>query len=223
MNCKQCREKILESFAAGQSVLVVEASCHQESCKACREFFRTQKTLFLAIDKHLGSLMNQPIPPSLLPSVRVRLEEVSVPRRFQFYAWSAAAITAAALLTVNAGYRLRHSVNSAKPSSVTSVVSRGADTPQRELPRIQEPRKSYIPASKMRRSAPAASAAVPEVVVLAEERKAFAKFVSEVPEEPDVAQALVHSSPNKGEDSVKIALLQIDGLDVKLLEGTATE
>jgi hypothetical protein len=223
MNCKQCQEKILESFAAGQGILAVEASRHQESCEACCEFFQAQETLFFAIDKNLRSLMNQSIPSSLLPSVRVRLKEVSLPRPLRFYAWSAAAVTAAALLTVNVGYRLRHAVNSAKPSSFASVASRNVDTPQRELPRNEKPRKSYVPTSKIRHSAPATSTAVPEVIVLTEERQAFAKFVSEVPEKPDVAQALLRSSPNESEDSVEIAQLQIDTLDVKTLEGTATE
>jgi hypothetical protein len=223
MNCKRCREKILESLAAGQKVLPVGASCHRESCEACREFFHAQQTVFFAIDKNLRSLSNQPVPPSLLPSVRARLDEVSVPSGLRFYTLTVVAVTAAALLTINLGYRLRPSVHSAKSSPVTSVVSGSVFAPQRELPRNQEPRKRYIPAPKVRRFAPVSSAGVPEVIVLAEERQAFAKFVSEVPEEPDVAQALALPTPAESGDAVEIALVQIDELEVKPLEGTATE
>lgn len=223
MNCKQCREKILESLAAGQNALPVGASSHQESCEACREFFHAQQRLFLAIDRSLRSLSNQPVPPSLLPSVRTRLDEVAVPNRLRFYTLTVVAATAAALLTINLGYRLRHSVNSAKSSPLTSVVSRSVDTSQRAPHPNAEPLKHYAPPGKIRGSARASSTATPEVIVLAEEREAFAKFVSEVPEEPNLAQALARPAPAGSGNAVEIALLQIDELEVKPLEGTATE
>jgi hypothetical protein len=226
MNCKQCQQNILESLA-GRGLLAPEVSAHQKSCAACREFFGAQQTLFLAIDTNLHSLANQPVPSSLLPSVRARLDEGSAPNRARFFAWSAVAVTAATLVTVNLGYHLRQPVNSAKSAPVTSIASRSVDNPQPDLPSNQAPRKSYVSAPKIWHSAPTPSTPAPEVIVLAEERQAFARFVAEVPEKPEVAKALVRPAPgeNQGENAepVEIAVLQIDNLNVKPLEGTAAE
>jgi hypothetical protein len=64
---------------------------------------------------------------------------------------------------------------------------------------------------------------VPEVIILSEEQRAFAKFVADVPEEPAVALALNHPSPPPADSSSEIALLQIDSLEVKPLESTAKD
>jgi hypothetical protein len=222
MNCKQCQQKILESFAGSENLPSSTFVGHLNSCAACREFFHGQQTLFLAIRDNLRSLANQPVPPSLLPSVRALMEEAPAPSRAWFYSSTVAAVTAAAFLTVNVGYRMRYPANSAKSSLSTSVASRNVDTPQ-GAPRDQQPRESSVRAPKIRPSVPAHSTTAPEVIVLAEEREAFAKFVSEVPEEPDVARALARSAPRESDSSVEIALLQIDKLEVQPLEGTATE
>jgi hypothetical protein len=223
MNCKQCQQKILESLAAGQDVLAFDAARHQESCEVCREFRRTEQTLFTAIDVSLRSLANQPVPPSLLPSVRTLMDKTPAPNRTHFNSWAVAAVTAAALLTVNFGYRMRHPANSLRSTVSTSVASRNVDIPQKAPHPDQQPQESLIPAPKIGHSAPANSTATPEVIVLAEEREAFAKFVSAVPEEPNIAQALACPTPAASGDAVEIALLQIDELEVKPLEGTATE
>jgi hypothetical protein len=59
-----------------------------------------------------------------------------------------------------------------------------------------------------------------EVLVLAEERAAFARFVSDLPEERDVAVALTRQEADGNDKTVEIALLRIDELDVKPLESS---
>ena len=63
----------------------------------------------------------------------------------------------------------------------------------------------------------------PEVIVLAEEREAFGRFVAKVPENPQKAVALTHAAAVQQDLPVEIALLQIERLKVDLLEPAAEE
>jgi hypothetical protein len=60
----------------------------------------------------------------------------------------------------------------------------------------------------------------PVVMVLAEERTAFVRFVTDLPEERDVAVAYTRPATEAKDEVVDIALLQIDELDVKPLESS---
>jgi len=67
---------------------------------------------------------------------------------------------------------------------------------------------------------PAPAEPVPEVIVLAEERQAFAKLVAELPKEKEVALALTRPAPAVPDVPVEIALLMIGIVEVKPLEVT---
>jgi hypothetical protein len=66
-------------------------------------------------------------------------------------------------------------------------------------------------------------AELPEVIVLVEEREAFARFVAKVPVEPLKAVAFTRPAPPQQDLPVEIALLQIESLRMKLLELVAEE
>ncbi len=87
-----------------------------------------------------------------------------------------------------------------------------------ELPKKVSPRTSERHVATVSPPTPE-----PEVIVLAEEREAFAEFVAEVPQEPSVALALTRPSPESADEPLEIALLRIDGLEVKPLESFATK
>jgi hypothetical protein len=59
-----------------------------------------------------------------------------------------------------------------------------------------------------------------EVIVLAEEREAFAKFVAAIPSNENVAVALSRPAPSVPGAPVEIALLQVSSMKVDPLEGT---
>ncbi len=223
MNCKHCREKILNSLAAGEDLLTAEVVAHQNACISCTEFYAAQQELFHAVDAGLRFLVNQPVPPSLLPAVRARLNENSAPRNSWIPGWNFAAVAAAAILALGLGYIWRRPANQPTAPETALLASRSVDNtqPAGQLPKV---RAKLSPTPRRRPAAQAHSATgTSEVIVLAEERQAFARFVAEVPEERDVAVALTRPAPPEADDPVEIALLQIDGLDVKPLESVARE
>jgi hypothetical protein len=223
MNCKVCQEKILESLAGGTEPLASEVASHKNSCVACRGYYDAQQNLFRSIDAGLRSFANQPVPPSLVPGVRARLDEKSTPRRSGYFRWSFAAVVAVVILTAGIGYVLRRPENHPNSPEVLSVASQSASNP---VPATQPPAKSssIAPRPIAKRVSPeAASTTVPEVIVLAEERQAFARFVEEIPQEREVAMALTKPAREQVDDPLEIALLQIESLEVKSLEETTRE
>ena len=227
MNCKQCQEKILESLVAGAAQLSGEVFDHKQTCPVCREFQDAQASLFRSMDAGLHALVNQSIPHSLLPGVRARLSQEQVAGRGWISHWGFAVVTAVAFVAVSVGYVRHRSENHLNSPEVGMVVSQstGNSLPAAQTPRIPviaSPNRAYKRASSV---APplAASETIPEVIVLAEERQAFARFVAELPEERELALALTRPAPAGEGAPVVIALLQIESLDLRPLEGTPSE
>jgi hypothetical protein len=223
MNCKKCQEKILESLAADKDFLAPDVVGHQNSCVGCAQFFDVQRNLFRSVDAGLRLLVNQPVPPSLLPGVRARMDEKSIPLRAWTSRWSYAVVSAVAILAVSIGYAMLRPVNHLNFPKASLIASRTIGNPQPAVQPSPESAK-VLPKPRDKRVGPVVSSpAAPEVIVLAEERQAFSKFVAEVPEKRDAVLALMRASPTESDDSVEIALLQIDSLEVKPLEAKAKE
>jgi hypothetical protein len=223
MNCMQYQARILESLAAGESVQPAELSSHQEFCAACREFFVAQQSLFQSVDTGLRSIMNETVPASLLAGVRARMEEPSTPGHARYSNWSLAAVAAVAILAISIDYSFRRTESHQDSRGIASTASPSAGNPQPGAQPVQRSAKILRKPSAKRPGSVTSSAPEPEVIVLPEERQAFARFVAKIPEERAVAVALTRHAPVEAEDSVAIALLQIDSLDVKPLEPTAKE
>ena len=224
MNCGQCQQEMLESLAAGQQFLSTAAGDHLQSCGRCAEYFQSQRELFRSIDAGLHSFVNQPIPPSLLPGVRIRLEERPSFAQNARLRWQLAAVSAAALLAVCVGYVSRAPVLRVH-SSPKSFVSKRAFNASPSLP-IQS--ASPSPALLHTKSTKHSNSSAPtrigaEVIVSAEERQAFVRFVADSPEPPNVAVVLAAAAREGPEDPVQIALLQIKSLEVKPLDDSASE
>jgi len=223
MNCKQCQEKIMESLAAGEDVLAPEVATHQNSCVVCGEFYVAQRNLFQAVDTELQSLVNRPVPPALLPAVRARLDEMPVPRRAWSASWSFAALAVVAIMAVSIGHSLRRPGSHPNSPKATSSASPSVSNPQTAVHPPREWRNSF-PKPKVKRVGPAVSStAAPEVIVLEEERQAFAKFVAELPEQRGVALTMTRPALEADKDSLEIALLRVESLELKSLEGTPGE
>jgi len=227
MNCKQCQEKILESLAAGSAQLLREESDHQQTCPVCRKFRDAQDSLYRSMDAGLYSVANQAVPPALLPGIRARLSQEQVAGRGWIPHWSFAVVTAVALLAVSVGYVRHRPENHLKTPEVGMVVSQstGNSAPAAIAPRIPvvvSSNPKYKHASFV--ALPwAASETIPEVIVLPEERQAFARFVADLPEEQEVALALTQPAPAPEEVPVQIAFLRIESLELRPLEGTPRE
>jgi hypothetical protein len=221
MNCQECQKKILDALAAGESYIAPEVASHQNACATCATFYRAQQNLYQRVDAGLQSLMNQHVPPSLLPRVRARLDEVPGARIGWRPAWSVTAVAAAAILALVVAYALRR-----PHTAVNSAQIAAASPQQRPAPQVvpvsqkPQPEAAHVsPVAKRTRTAGIAPAiATPKVIVSTEERQAFAKFIAEVPEDTAVAAALAQPVPVADEDAVEIALLKIEPLQVKPLE-----
>ena len=227
MNCKQCQEKILEALAAGAGHFPREVPQHWQTCRVCREFYELQSNLFRSIDSALQSVANQTAPPSLISGVRARMEDQPVASPAWIPGWSFALVSAFAIVVIGAGFfRLRPQIRP-NLSGIGPVVSQSVGL---SVPAVQPPPKSET--TRPNRTSKGASSAGPsptaaepalEVIVLAEERQAFAKFVAKLPEEKEVALALTQPAPAAPDAPVEIALLEIGSVEVKPLEATARE
>jgi anti-sigma factor RsiW len=201
MNCKKCQEEILDALAAGVSQVAPEVAAHQNSCPACAQFFATQQNLFHSIDATLQSLVNQPVPPSFLPTVRARLDENFMAPRSWLLTWHLAGVAALAVLVFLVSYALHRPDSALSPGQIASTTQPWSAVLQvvRDNSTMREPRDAapVLPVSIPKRHASASvPTSEPEVIVLAEEREAFAKFVAEVPEQPQVVVGLTHPAPD---------------------------
>jgi hypothetical protein len=222
MNCKQVRQGILDLLASGESAPPAELLEHQQVCAGCRNYFKEQAGLFRSMDEALGRVVNSAVPVSLLPRIHARSNEIVPAPSFRFYGWPIAAVAAATLMIV-VFVLFRHGPRSSNPTpEITHAVTPKENKPVRllELPKFVHnmPRqlaKVHVlsPPSLREVQAP-----IPEVIVLVEEREAFAHFVAQVPDNPAVVVALTRPALTGNESEVEIMLLKIDSLELKPLE-----
>ncbi len=228
MNCEVIREKVVDAIAGGEAELSTEFAVHLRSCEGCRSYYETEARLWLSIEKGMNALANQEMPESLLAGFRGRLTREPAIGRGWISAWSlAAAVAAVAILAFSYGnLRQRPAL---QPRVATNAVT-SLPAGDNENPITQTPTKPVSTGSKQvyrlthaPRARPVAREIGEEVIVLAEEREAFARFVREISPESDMAVALIHPALAEADPPVEIALLQMANLEVKPLEGTPSE
>lgn len=224
MNCAKCQEQIVASLAAGQQCFSTEAEYHLRSCVGCAEYLQSQRELFSSIDAGLHSFVNQPIPPSLLPSVRMRLEErLSIVRNAKFH-WQLTAVSAAALLAITVSYVSRVSVLHVSSSPKVVVSERAInDSPAQSTTSALPPSLLSHTNSTKHSNSSVPTHTEPEVIVSAEERQAFVRFVANNPEPAEMAVVFAGPGHEAVQDAAEIALLQIKSLEVKPLDDSASE
>lgn len=227
MNCKEYQEIILNALAGGTNSLSPELSAHQQSCAACRAFSEIQAALFRSIDSGLLVISNPEMPSSLLSGVRIRLAQQPTTLSAWRPSWSLAAVVAAvAILTMSVVHVRRRPDMFPDPPARVAVRSPISNTP----PSIEQSPGKSTTASSMRSAqrkpvilpvpAQLSPEALPEVMVLVEERTAFAKFVAGVQQEKEVALPVARPSPSQPDSVIEIALLRIEEIALQPLEST---
>lgn len=98
MPCENYREALIEA-ASADAVLSPGMRWHLDACPTCRAAFAEETKLFAAIDTGLRATVDSEVPASLLPRVRVQLNERPVLRPTWFPA-GAAMVAAVALVAV---------------------------------------------------------------------------------------------------------------------------
>jgi anti-sigma factor RsiW len=226
MNCRSAQEKIVDAMASREPGLRGDLDQHVRECAGCHAFLASHASLASAIDSHLRLIANEPVPPSLLPAVRARLEQEAAPRQWIF-SWRFAAVATVVVLLVATVIGMRDSDKPGRPKETTAKVAHGSpdvNRPPTVSSQIQlpAPKASRFAAAVRKASIPAHSSA-PEVLVLPEEQQAFRRFVSDISKDRASANALVSAAPDSGDGPVEIALLAIENVEIKPLEGTDSE
>ena len=226
MNCKHVRENLVNSLAAGEPVPSGELALHIRTCAGCRSFYETESNLSRSIDSGLRSMVNQDIPASLLPNFRARLSQHVEPRRSWIPAWSIAAgvvgVAAVAVLSFTLSRPRQPLVT--QPSfplkSTAAAIQNGNPPPPLPPGRKFDAVPTTATHRQVRSSSPVPNGAPAssEVIVLAEERKAFFKFAAEIPRETDVAVAFTRPPATLPDVPIEIAVLRIEEMKLKPLE-----
>jgi len=103
MPCESYKQALSEAAATSEA-LSRELTAHLNTCPACRMAFAEEQQLFAAIDSGLRAVVNTPVPASLVPRVRIGVNEQPVPG----FAWTkVGAVLAAGALVVAAAVFLR--------------------------------------------------------------------------------------------------------------------
>jgi hypothetical protein len=166
-------------------------------------------------------MVNETAPTSLLPGVRALVAQTGVPRRSWNFAWGLGAVGVAAVVVIGFGLLKRSPgradrVTARVPAFTQGVREAVPTAPVESQVAAGVPKRRQLEVKRV--AVREGGEARPEVLVLAEERAAFARFVSDLPEEREVAMALTRPAADGKDRAVEIALLRIDELDVKPLE-----
>jgi hypothetical protein len=226
MKCEGYRDKLVDALAGGEGALGGELGAHLRACAECKKFYEAQMHLFGAIDSGVRAMVNEAVPASLLPRVRAQMEEAHWP---QFVWWPGWSIAATALVIVAVSVAIVPWHKPAHDTVVTNVSTDGPKTMETHSAAVALRGMVHAVAKEKRGPSHATTAPkgpvaeLPEVIVLAGEREAFARFVAKVPAEPLKAVAFTRPAPPQQELPVETALLQIESLRMKLLEPAAEE
>jgi hypothetical protein len=220
MNCKQFQEQMLNAFAAGETLVSREVDVHRNSCPACGALYVQQQTLFRALDAGVHSIANEPVPPSFLPAVRARLDAQPHVSGMNFPGWSLALAAALVVLVLSLVWGARHSKSLPDPS-LSAVVPAQVTPPAPARTGEEPPAPATVIRVHRTEIAVAERSADPsqEIIVLAQEREAYAKFIASSPTEKSVALTLVHPVPEAA-DAMEIKPIEISDVEVKPLEGS---
>jgi hypothetical protein len=216
MKCQECQQKILDSFASGANQVSPEVAAHQQFCCECAKFGAEQKNLFHAIDAGLQSIIDQPVPPSLLRTIRARLGTVDHPN-FAFPAWVSVAALVLFAFLVSAPFLLRTSSTSVRrvvlrSTPVESVKPESATVTPNNLP-VPPPRKNHAAVGEHDHtqlvSRPARSQGLPD----GNEKQALAALADLAVRHPDWGNALLHPAQlpvqNTAVRRIEIARLEL--------------
>jgi hypothetical protein len=221
MNCKVVQKQITENLAAG-TMLTEEVAGHREGCAGCQVFYEKERQLFAALDSGLQGVVNQSMPATLLPRVRAGMD-TSDGASYRFSAWGFVAASAAVALVLSLGFRWNHSQHRTPPlqSPVNTTVNQAVPAPLKAPDSgIQTHSRGPDSEKKFRHASFArVSDVAPEVIVLAEEREAYANYLADHAWEAQ-GPVVALTVSEKPDFVMEIALLQIKEVEIQPLEGT---
>jgi hypothetical protein len=221
MFCEAYNQPLTDAAAAGEQ-LSPALQQHLASCDACRSAFADEQNLFAAIDSGLRAAANSEVPPTLIPRVRVALNNEPVPQpNFQKWLFAGAVLTCSAVMAIAIQFTHREVPVPGKTLKVQTSI---ATSPQltNALPAIpparrETPRQSNRAETAQPTAANTDASISAEVLVPDEERVAFAKFLTGEQSLP--AKSAVSLVPEGPKELVPLPAVEIASLKVLPLNG----
>ena len=202
MNCQRAREQVTDMLAAGRVELAGALSDHAQSCTGCRTFYAKQAEIFRAMYSGLGAMVNESVPPSLLPRVRARMQETHTVSPWLYRLLPVAAVLVVVWVIAYPLVRRSFRFGGVQVAVIPERSENGVEPRQ---PLAGQPEKSGIPPETReqnlhhsgrppaaRRPAQTAEAAI---LVSSEESHGLLQLAAAVPRSPQWAQAMVHPAP----------------------------
>jgi hypothetical protein len=226
MPCQHYKEALIESAGSGAEPQG-ELRVHLDACASCRAVFEQEQTLFASIDAGLHVTANTEVPASLLPRVRARLDEESVPRRSWVTNWivlAGAAVMVVAFLTARAVWRINVVQRPVEMAGHTSAPPQVTPPPRNQIPVVaspvernsDSPRQLAIAGNAAARETLVIGKTVPEVLVPRDQEILLAEYAEQwrLQKRPLL---LAQDSDATILAPLQVAPIQIAELDVKLL------
>jgi len=221
--CEDYRTALTNATAAAAEPSL-ELRSHLDACASCRAAFTEELQLFAAIDTGVRSAANAEVPASLLPRVRVQLNERPVLR----HSWVlAGAAMAAAVALVAVIVFVRGFGGDTIPTN-PQVISAARNVPPTRIqpaPPAVAPYETAGLARKHRqiraaKTAPIVAAAVAEVAVLvpAGQKQAMDALLAGVRQGQVRADVLLAENSEKTLEDLQVSPLDVSPIEMKPLE-----
>jgi hypothetical protein len=224
MNCHSAREQLTDTLATGHAELTGEITGHVQSCAGCQAFYAQQAELFHAIDSGLSAMTNEPMPSSLLPKVRERMEKTRPGSTWLYRLVPVAAVLlVAALIGVPLARRSarrggvqvtvipKHIEKSVEPPQAIAEQPDKSNTPRAPQEQIvHTPPRSPVARRPLRPTDAA-------VIVDPEESKGLIELAAAANQSPQIAQAMLHPVAPPSIEMEPIKPVEIANLEVKSL------
>jgi len=221
MNCQSAREQIFNTLAASHGELAGELAAHVQSCGGCRTFYAKQAELFGALDSGVSAMANEPVPASLLPRVRARMEENCTSSPWFNRLLPLAAVLVIVCLIAFPLVRRSFRSGGVQVAVIPEPSENGVEPRQSPAGQLEEStvppagRKQSlrhpVPPPAARRPAQAAEVAV---LVSPEEFRGLMQLAAAVPRDPQWARAMVHPAPVPSSQITPIEPVEIANLEV---------
>jgi hypothetical protein len=226
MPCENYKNALIEAAASGTEPQS-ELRAHLAACAPCRTAFAEEQALFASIDAGLRQSVSAEVPASLLPRVRARISEETMPQRSWFTNWLTVASAAAIIAALFVARVVWHPNLSQNPPAITALTNLPTPVlPSPEAPvRTPEPsgrtNSHPYPQTFAERNSPnprvqPARNSIPEVLVPRDQEVLLIAYA----EQWRLDKHASHLAQNSGETNLaplEVAPIQIAELDVKHL------
>jgi hypothetical protein len=223
--CEDYRTVLTDVAAAGVQPSL-ELRSHLDDCESCRAIFTDELQLFAAIDTGVRLTANAEVPVSLLPRVRVHLNERPAPRFSWVSAGAAMAAVAAAVLAVVFVRSMGRGAIESNPPTV-SVARNGVPIEKEHSSPGTAFRQNDLrdrpPQLRAAKSASTAQSEQAAVLVPAGQKRAMEVLLANVRQGKIDGEGLFVEHPETALQDLQVAPLVVSPIEVKPLADVSEE